>query len=146
MALSSIPRRVLKGLPSISSFLSISSLQGDDIPLCSTVLRKSTIVLTLSGVRGWRMERATTFHHVSAQTFAQVAWDTHHAVWKSWESFGRDGGQAAISLCCLSIASFALAIMEYRRILIWSRSLFERLPKGVLRSSWTDGVTQSRIS
>ena len=92
------------------------------------------------------MEHATTFHHVSAQTFAQVAWDTHHTVWKSWESFRRDGGQAAISLRCLSIASFALAIMEYRHILIWSRSPFERLLKGVLRSSWTAGVTQSRIS
>ena len=139
MAPSSIPCRVLKGLPSLCSFLSISSLQGADIPWCSMLLRKSTIVLNSRGLRGWRMERATTFHHVSAQTLAQVACDTHHAVWKSWVSFGREGGQAAISLRCFSIASFALAIMEYRRMLIKSRSPFERLLKGVLRSSWTAG-------
>ena len=106
------------GLPSFSSFLRISSLQGDDIPLWSMLLRKLTIVLTSRGATGWRMERATTFHHVSAQTFAQVAWDTHHAVGKSWVSFGREGGQVAISLRCFSVASLALAIMEYRRILI----------------------------
>ena len=134
-----------QGIEGIRSFLSILSLKWSDIPLWSMLLTKSTIVSTSRGVMGWRMERATTFHYVSAQTFAQVTWDTHHAVWKSWESFGREGGQAAISLHCLSIASFALAIMEYKRILIWSRLSFERLLKGVIRSSWTARVTQSCI-
>ena len=146
MAPSWILCRVLKWLPSLWSHPSISSLQSMDIPRWSVLLRKSIILLRSRGSRGWRMERATTLHQVSAQTLPQVAWDVHQAVWKSWESLGREGGTAAIILRCLSMASFALAMIEYRRMLIWSRSLFERSFKGVSRSSWTAGATQSRIS
>jgi len=117
-----------------------------DIPRWSTLLRKSTIVLRSRGSRGWRIEHATTLHQVLAQTLVQVVCDAHQAVWKSWESLGREGGEAAIILQCLSMASFTLAIIQYRCALIWSSSLFERSFKGVLRRSWTAGATQSRIS
>ena len=103
-------------------------------------------VQRLERIKRMEIECTTTFHQVSAQTFSQVPWEAHQAVWTLKESFGRAGGQAARILRCLSMASLALAIMQYIRMLIWSRSSFERLFKGVLRSSQTAGATQSCIS
>ena len=145
MAPSRIPCGARKWLP-LSSHAIISPLQSINIPWWSMLLRKSTILLRSRGSRGWRIEHATTLHQVSAQTLLQVVWDVHQAIWKSWESLGREGGNAAMILCCLSKASFALVIIQYRHALICSSSLFERSFKGVLRRSWTAGATQSRIS